>query len=359
MQVEAFAGAGSARSFYEARFRRGYMEEWDAERWQRLAEVLGPIDLPPGARVLDFGCGTGALTGLLRARWPDAEVHGADPSAAAIARATSRPEADGQAFHVLDEAFVRANRGRFDFVFSHHVLEHVDDLPGAVADLAALLAPGGRMLHALPCGNPGSLPHRLCRLRPDGIDAAQGNRFCFEDPGHLRRLRSDELAAAFAAHGLVLAREAYGYHDLGALRLFSELPPRALLALVTPSAWPLRHWHQVAPLLAACCTLWLLRLPCEVLRRFARLCRLARTGRRRLRSPTGLVLCLAALPAAGLWPLSAPVDAWLRAADQREWQRRRADRRGSEMLLEFASQRPVQAAAGAEARAASLATAAP
>jgi len=93
-------------------------------------------------------------------------------------------------FHHLD----RAPSARLaDLLFTHHVLEHLPDLEGSLASMNALLAPGGSMLHILPCGNPGSFEYELCRLRRGGIDPARQGRFFYEDEGHLRRLTTEQL----------------------------------------------------------------------------------------------------------------------------------------------------------------------
>ncbi len=332
MQALELPTAAATRAFYEARFARGYMDRWEADRHARLCDVLAGIELPPRARVLDFGCGSGSLTRLLRQRWPEAELHGADISRTAVQHAQERLADSGATFHELDETFVRDHAGRFDFVFSHHVLEHVFDLGATVAELVALLAPGGRMLHALPCGNPGSLPHRLAAGRRGGIDPVRGNRFFFEDPSHVRRLTTDELAAAFAPHGVRVVRAHYGYHHWGAVRLFTEMQPAELFAVVDPRRCGRRDW----PLAGLCVALAALRAPAQVLLRTRRLLQQVFAYRtRRLAEPASLCLCALAVPALLLAPLSALVEAAVAAFDRREWRTRRGDARGSEMMVEF------------------------
>lgn len=339
MPPDTLADAATAKRFYDERFAAGYMDRWEAGRMRRIADVLAAIELPAGARVLDFGCGSGGMTRLLVARFPDAVIEGVDISEAAIRSARTRDGGAGVRFHVLDDDFVRDHRGRFDFVFSHHVLEHVVDLDATVADVASLLAPGGRMLHALPCGNAGSLPHWLCALRASGIDPARGNRFYFEDPSHLRRCRTDDLERAFATHGCGLERAAYGYHRFGALRLFTEMAPAELRALLLPSrggSLPAMAWVFAAFVVAW----WALRLPCQVLMRTRRMLQqVRRYHTRRLADASCLALLGLAIPAAILMPASLPFELSARALDAREWRTRRRDPRGSEMLLEFRRRR--------------------
>lgn len=335
MSSFTLADAADAKRFYDERYAAGYMDRWEEGRTRRIADVLAAIELPAGARVLDFGCGSGGMTRLLVARFPDATIEGVDISEAAITSARTRDGGAGVRFHVLDAEFVRDHRGCFDFVFSHHVLEHVVDLDATVGAIASVLAPKGRMLHALPCGNPGSLPHWLCARRAGGIDPARGNRFHFEDPSHLRRCRTDDLERAFAAHGCTLEGAAYGYHRFGALRLFTEMAPAELRTLLLPPRE--RSLPPVAWLFALFVAVWwALRLPCQVLLRTRRMLQQVRRYRtRRLGDASCLALLALAVPAAVLSPASLPFEFAARALDAREWRTRRRDPRGSEMLLEF------------------------
>jgi SAM-dependent methyltransferase len=54
------------------------------------AEFLRVVDVPPGQRVLDVGCGPGAVTGLLVDRLGTQAVCAIDPSASFVAAAQSR-----------------------------------------------------------------------------------------------------------------------------------------------------------------------------------------------------------------------------------------------------------------------------
>lgn len=339
MQAETLPDAAAARAYYDARYAAGYMDRWEAERHDRLREVLATIQLPARPRILDYGCGSGSLTALLAACWPDAQVVGVDVSATAVAHARQRHRDPRLQFATLDAAFVREAAGTFDFVFSHHVLEHVFDLDASLAELARLLAPSGRMLHVLPCGNAGSFSHWLCQRRPDGIAAAAGHRFYFEEPSHLRRLRSDELAARFAAHGVALQTAWFGYHWLGAVRLFTELSPRDLLVALDPRPWRRASWPWWLPVACGLLLLCALRAPAQVLVRVRRLWQQAtRLRTRRLGEPRSLCLLALAVPALCLWPVSWLVESAVRALDHREWRRRRRDPRGTEMLLTFTRQ---------------------
>jgi len=90
---------------------------------------------PPGAKVLDFGCGDGKMLNRLQdAGW---ETYGIEPST-------------GVAFtrhHRLDEP---PQDARFDFVILHHVLEHVRDPLEILRQLGGATREGGRIFISLP-----------------------------------------------------------------------------------------------------------------------------------------------------------------------------------------------------------------
>lgn len=91
----------------------------------------------PGGRYLNWGCGLWSHSvGRLRQQGYDA--WGYEPSA---------PGAAGR--HIITAASALA--GPYDGIFSNNVIEHLIDPVAELGAMAALLAPGGRMVHASPC----------------------------------------------------------------------------------------------------------------------------------------------------------------------------------------------------------------
>jgi SAM-dependent methyltransferase len=98
--------------------------------------------LPPGARVLEVGAGTGRQAMDLRARGFDVEAIEIPNSNYAQDRLFPITDYDGRHIPFPDATF--------DVVFSSNVLEHVRDLTGLHAEIRRVLKPGGMCLHVLP-----------------------------------------------------------------------------------------------------------------------------------------------------------------------------------------------------------------
>lgn len=108
------------------------------------------LDVGPGQRVLDIGCGPAAILDHLPA---GVEYHGFDDSAAYVAAARARHGSRGHFWQARVERTSLARLGRFDRVLALGVLHHLDDDGArALCDLAAAaLDPDGMLLTYDPC----------------------------------------------------------------------------------------------------------------------------------------------------------------------------------------------------------------
>jgi ubiquinone/menaquinone biosynthesis C-methylase UbiE len=110
------------------------------------------LDLSPGARVLDVGCGTGATTTELARRvGPGGMVLGLDIAASMIAAARARVAAEGVdnvEFAVGDAQADHLGDGTFDAAFSQFGVMFFADPAIAFANLLRALRPGGRLAFA-------------------------------------------------------------------------------------------------------------------------------------------------------------------------------------------------------------------
>jgi ubiquinone/menaquinone biosynthesis C-methylase UbiE len=121
-----------------------------------LLDRLQQLGLPPGARLLDAGCGTGGLLARLSAARPDLNLHGLeyDAEAAELARAKLPAGLAGWADTAVQVGSVNAlpyPDASFDVVVSADVLCHAGvDEPAALAEFLRCLKPGGSLLLNLP-----------------------------------------------------------------------------------------------------------------------------------------------------------------------------------------------------------------
>jgi len=214
----------ASAAFYDERYAHGYMDDWPIRKKQKIQEVLRSLDLPQEGIALDFGCGTGVVTELIAQTLPSWTVVGTDLSTIAIATARQR-YGKRQFYAPGDSEFAGKT---FDLVVTHHVLEHVYDIAEVLDEIGRYLKPKAAMLHILPCGNEGSFCHRLCKMRKGGINPQLGNRFFFEDEGHVRRLTTGELENLCARHGFALKRDYYTGQHYGAIDYFTKIEPHLI-----------------------------------------------------------------------------------------------------------------------------------
>jgi ubiquinone/menaquinone biosynthesis C-methylase UbiE len=117
-----------------------------AEFW-RDSLILDGTDIPPGARLLDVGCGVGAVLRILGEAFPGAILSGIDVEAAQIDFAGEYLSGCGVAadLRVADARELPYESSSFDHVWMMWTLEHMGE-EGALAALREarrVLVPGG------------------------------------------------------------------------------------------------------------------------------------------------------------------------------------------------------------------------
>jgi trans-aconitate 2-methyltransferase len=138
---------------------------WDPEQYGRFArerdrpflDLVARVGASAPRRVVDLGCGPGALTGLLAQRWPNASVDGIDSSPEMIAAAS----ASGVTFRVGDIESWRPSPDT-DVVVSNAAFQWVPTHRSLLRDWAAALPSGGWLAWQVP-GNFDSPSHALMR----------------------------------------------------------------------------------------------------------------------------------------------------------------------------------------------------
>jgi 2-polyprenyl-3-methyl-5-hydroxy-6-metoxy-1,4-benzoquinol methylase len=122
--------------------------------WQRLRKVMNYIEADaPYEHILDFGCGSGVMLPFLCAI--GARVTALDIDLLPFER-VSRQRAfptNLQTYDARETPLRELPKASFDLIIATDVLEHVDDLPGTLADMRNLLKRGGHIVISGPTEN--------------------------------------------------------------------------------------------------------------------------------------------------------------------------------------------------------------
>ncbi|WP_040339757.1 class I SAM-dependent methyltransferase [Candidatus Blastococcus massiliensis] len=161
------------------------------------------LDLRPGMRVLDLGCGEGrhAFEAIRRGAdvvavdWGVSEVETTKRWLGAIVEsgeAGLRPDGTPARFEVVRGDLLRLPfpDASVDRVMASEVLEHIPDDVTAMAEIFRVLKPGGRMVMTVPRYG----PERICWALSDEYHANEG--------GHIRIYRRGVVRERLASVGL-------------------------------------------------------------------------------------------------------------------------------------------------------------
>lgn len=96
----------------------------------------------PGERVLDVGCGRGHVVNALREFGVHAEGIDLNPNAAEVALVPH--------VRTMSATDLEFESDTFDAVVSFHAIEHIPDIDAALAEMARVVRPGGKVLLVYP-----------------------------------------------------------------------------------------------------------------------------------------------------------------------------------------------------------------
>jgi trans-aconitate methyltransferase len=166
------------------------MQEWNAAQYQRHGGFVPELGQPvldllaprPGERILDLGCGDGALTRRLVEA--GSTVVGVDASPAMIAAARAR----GLDAHVMNGQRL-SFKEEFDAVFTNAALHWMPDADAVIAGVGRALVPGGRFVGEM--GGQGNVAAITVALRAvlqrSGVDAGSAVPAWYFPPADLYR----------------------------------------------------------------------------------------------------------------------------------------------------------------------------
>lgn len=107
----------------------------------RLAGVGAP------GRILELGCGTGYLTGLLARRFPEAQITAIDFAHRMVEVAHRRLAGQGIELQVADAETGNFGSGAYDLIISNATIQWFDNPAAALPRLVDALRPGALMVH--------------------------------------------------------------------------------------------------------------------------------------------------------------------------------------------------------------------
>jgi trans-aconitate methyltransferase len=306
--------------FYEDRYEKDYMDEWPIEKKRKIFEIIQELQLPAKGEALDFGCGNGVLTEVIRQALPSWKIYGTDISKKAVANARMRYP--GCVFFKINSP--EYMQKKFDFVFTNHVFEHVFNLNEVFQQMSEYIKPDSSMLHCLPCGNEGSYEYKICQLRKDGINKELENRFFFEDKGHVRRLTTDEFSKLCQTKGFELLKELYTYQYYGAIDWITNSDLKFVLMFSDSSqAVNKKAKRKLKKVRVYLILITALRLHAKLVTK------LLKKSNKQLKD---YILLLMGLP---FLVFSSPIDKYWKRKAREEWNTKKFERNGSEMCLYF------------------------
>ena len=156
------------------------------------------LGVGPDTRVIDVGCGAGRHSFEAYRRGADvvafdqnaadlAEVEVMFAAMSEVGEAPAHAKAETVQGDALDLPY---GDGEFDVVIASEILEHIPDDDAAIAELARVVKPGGKLAVTVPRW----LPERICWALSEEYHANEG--------GHVRIYRADRLRDKILAHGL-------------------------------------------------------------------------------------------------------------------------------------------------------------
>ena len=193
------------------------------------------LNIFPGSRVLDIGCGNGRHTAAVMAL-PVGLATGMDTNFEDLQSAEDRLNLHHRLDAISGEKWALAcadalripfREGAFDAVICSEVLEHIPDHRGAIAEAFRVLRPGGMLAVSVP------------RFWPEKICWRLSKAYANTDGGHIRMYRKRQLIELLTATGNRVTARHYA-HSLHSPYWWHK----CLVGIRNEKALPVRLCHR-------------------------------------------------------------------------------------------------------------------
>ncbi|MCG5531213.1 class I SAM-dependent methyltransferase [Halorhodospira halochloris] len=185
-------------------YYENHLAATDVKACHRLILEIGADLFESSSSVLDYGCGTGVLIELVKAKYPHLEINGSEVSNANIAACLEK----GISCQKIDALPSKdKDDDAYDLVICSEVIEHVQSPIEVLEDIARNVKPGGHVIVSVP--NAFNIKHRFYYLFGKHLDPNKDpvkRRF----PEHIQSLGFGHMEKLMTMAGLEIFRE-YGY----------------------------------------------------------------------------------------------------------------------------------------------------
>lgn len=171
--------------------------KFGGERLRPAHDLVARVPLTEPSEIVDLGCGTGAVTEILHARWPDAHITGIDNSPAMLERARKTlPDMSWQSQDLARWTSAQP----VDLIVSNAALHWLDAHQTLFPQLMSQLRPGGLLAVQMPAQH--RAPSHVL-----GYELAESPRWREALRGSVRRhpiLEPEEYYALLRPHAAAL-----------------------------------------------------------------------------------------------------------------------------------------------------------
>lgn len=134
------------------------MNDWNSNQYLKFKQertlpsidLANRINIDNPKRIIDIGCGPGNSTAVLKEKYPNAHILGADFSPNMIEKAKSEhPDIDFMLFDASKD--FNKLEGKFDIIFSNACIQWIPEHKKLINNMMSILNKGGIMAVQIPC----------------------------------------------------------------------------------------------------------------------------------------------------------------------------------------------------------------